>query len=216
MKSLFSLKSSSQRTSAAYKNTTKPSGARVVYLYEEGQPVDGKGTRLEFTPDVCRTLDDVKLLIKQTLNLPYRPAWLKAAHNGKLINSMSEITTDMALIYDGQARRLPYPVSTSSSGSRDTPDYNKTHRKVKSTGTIDVNAVIGGNTAKGQSSTSPVAERNQSASFDVSKLLSRLEVIEARMDDLQRETTALRGEQEKLRKQVFALQQSSMESTRRF
>jgi len=58
MKAFFS-KSSSQKTSAAYSNTTKPSGARVVYLYEDGQPIDGRGVRMEFTPDVCRTLDDV-------------------------------------------------------------------------------------------------------------------------------------------------------------
>ncbi|GJQ13331.1 hypothetical protein GpartN1_g5122.t1 [Galdieria partita] len=209
MKAFFS-KNASQKTSAAYSNTTKPSGARVVYLYEDGQPVDGKGVRMEFTPDVCRTLDDVKLLIKQTLHLPYRPAWLKAAHNGNIIHSMSEMTTDMAVIYDAQARNLA--VSTSSSGSKETgEETNKTHRKVKSTGTIDLQNIISASKVAPSSLERTKAATSTTSDDMISKIWKRLESLEMRMEDLQRETLTLRVEQDKLYKQL----QSWMESSRR-
>ncbi|EME27452.1 hypothetical protein Gasu2_35470 [Galdieria sulphuraria] len=207
MKAFFS-KNASQKTSAAYSNTTKPSGARVVYLYEDGQPVDGKGVRMEFTPDVCRTLDDVKLLIKQTLHLPCRPAWLKAAHNGNLIHSMSEMTTDMAVIYDAQARNLA--VSTSSSGSKEAAE-DKTHRKVKSTGTIELQNIV---SAAKVASSFPSPQRTTTTTCNtsddvISKIWKRLESLEMRMENLQRETLTLRVEQDKLYKQLQSLTDNS-------
>lgn len=172
---------------------------------------------MEFTPDVCRTLDDVKLLIKQTLHLPYRPSWLKAAHNGSLIHSMSEMTTDMAVIYDAQARNLA--VSTSSSGSKDASESSKAHRKVKSTGTIELNNLVSASKATGShypftydrnktattTSSTMVGATTNSPEDSLSKIWKRLESLEMRMEDLHRETLALRVEQEKLYKQLQSL-----------
>jgi len=130
---------------------------------------------------------------------------------------MSEMTTDMAVIYDAQARNLA--VSTSSSGSKDASESSKAHRKVKSTGTIELNNLVSASKATGShypftydrnktattTSSTMVGATTNSPEDSISKIWKRLESLEMRMEDLHRETLALRVEQEKLYKQLQSL-----------
>lgn len=95
-------------------------------------------------------------------------------------------------------------------GSRETLEESKSHRKVKSTGTIELQNIVSASKASSLVASSERGKNSTSTSFEdtVSKIWKRLESIEMRLEDLQKETLALRVEQEKLCQQFKSLSEN--------